>query len=235
MVEEAKQLSKSIPDSATANKLEHLINIVKAGLSTAPFCGGIASLMSDYIPSSKQKRLEEFVAQIAKDLERLQDKVDESKILTDEFAFVFEECLRGAAENYQKDKLEAFRGILVNSAIRSDLEEEEKEYFLNLVNTLSVLHMRILRFMALPHDYLEETGISPDRVRGGFSQIFSVVMPGVDTEAVKSAFGDLHQYGMTNTDKSMFKTMTYDQGLNLVGNRVTKFGGRFISFCSVPR
>ena len=30
---------------------EHLLNVLKAGLATAPFCGGLASLITDYIPS----------------------------------------------------------------------------------------------------------------------------------------------------------------------------------------
>jgi hypothetical protein len=32
---------------------EHILNIIKAGLSAAPFAGAMASLMTDYIPSSR--------------------------------------------------------------------------------------------------------------------------------------------------------------------------------------
>ena len=51
-------------------------------------------------------------------------------IQSDEYACLFEQCFRGAAENYQREKIEAFRGILVNSPIRTDIGQEEKEYFL---------------------------------------------------------------------------------------------------------
>jgi len=34
---------------------EHVLNVVKAALSAAPIAGAIASLMSDYIPSSSLK------------------------------------------------------------------------------------------------------------------------------------------------------------------------------------
>jgi hypothetical protein len=214
--------------------LEHLVNIVKAGLATAPFCGGIASLMSDYIPSAKQRRLEEFVGTIAEDLNRLQAHVPKEFLITDEYAYIFEQCLKGAADNYQKERLEAFRGILVHSAMATDVTEDEKQYFLNLVGTRSVLHIRILKFMAMPELYCQQEGINPDAVRGGLSQIFSFVMPGVDIEAVKSAFGDLRQLGLTNTDKSMFGTMTAGQGIPLIQGRVTKFGSRFIGFCQAP-
>ena len=47
---------------------EHILNIIKGILASAPFTGGISSLMTDYIPNTKQKRLEEFAKQVAEDL-----------------------------------------------------------------------------------------------------------------------------------------------------------------------
>jgi len=213
---------------------EHLLDIIKAGLASVPFCGAISSLMSDYIPSARQERLENFAQQIAEDLAELQNRVDENILLTDEFAFIFEKCFRGVADHYQAEKIEAFRGILLNSAIDADLNNEEKEYFLNLVNTLSVLHIRILRFMNEPISYLDSHGVNPEKVSGGFSEIFSTAIPGIDIEVIKSAFGELHQYGFISTDKSIFNTMTSSQGLALLGNRVTEMGKRFIDFCTKP-
>lgn len=235
MSEEKDTLLPKIKRAVSSNRIDHLISILKAGLATAPFCGGIASLMSDYIPNSKYKRLERFTKQIAEDLERLQEYVDEELLNTDEFAFILEKCFRGVAENYQIEKLEAFRGILVNSAIGIDIVEEEKEYFLRLVNTLSVLHIRMLKFMAMPVDYLNENNIPQENIQGGFSQIFSVAIPGIDLEVIKSAFGDLYQYGLISTGKLIFGTMTASQGLHLLGDRVTVLGKRFIEFCSIQR
>jgi len=236
MADESKSLANNIKDRNATPPAEHILNVIKAGLATAPFLGGIASLMSDYIPSSKQNRLEQFAERIAADLEELQERVNEDNILTDEFAYTFEKCFRGAAENYQQEKLESFRGILVNSALGSNLPENEKDYFLNLVSTLSVLHLRILKFMAKPIEYLEENGIPQENIRGGFSQFFPVAIPGVNIEIIKSAYGELFQYGFFNTDKTIFHTMTSGQGLDLLGNggRVTEFGRRFIDFCTSP-
>ena len=231
---------KSLPvrgkGTATTPPTEHILNALKAGLATAPFCGGLASLMTDYIPSAKQKRLEEFAKQIAADLEALQQRVDENTLLTDDFAFMFEKCFRGVSENYQTEKLDAFRGILVNSAAGFNASQEEREYFVNLINSLSGLHLRILKFMAVPTEYLADMGISPDQIRGGFSSFFPVAIPGVNMEVIKSAFDDLYRYGFIGTDKSIFTTMTSAQGLNLLGQggRVTQLGSRLIKFCMVP-
>lgn len=227
LVEKMKKVVNSNPG-------EHILNILKAGLATAPLCGGIASLMSDYIPSSKMRRLEAFAEQLATDLNKLKGRVNQSKILSDEFAFIFEKCFRGVAENYQVEKLESFRGILLNTAIGTSLSEDEKEYFLNLVTNLSVLHIRILKFMSKPLLYLSDHGISQNSIQGGFSNFFPIAIPNVDIEVIKSAFGDLHQYGFINTDKSIFSTMTSAQGLQLLGNRVTEVGKRLVDFCTQP-
>lgn len=234
MPEQKRSLTTKVERAVSSSPGEHILNVLKAGLATAPFCGGIASLMNDYIPSGKIHRLGQFAERLAEDLNRLKDRVDENIMLTDEFAFIFEKCFRGVAENYQSEKLESFRNILVNSAIGTNLSEDEKEFFLNLVTTLSVLHIRILKFMAHPLQYLDMQGIPADRIRGGFSQFFPIAIPGVNLEVIKSAFGDLHQYGFINTDKTIFSTMTSGQGLDLLGNRVSELGRRFVEFCSRP-
>jgi hypothetical protein len=213
---------------------EHILNIFKAILATVPFTGAISSLITDYIPSSRVRRLENFAEQVAEDLKRVSDRIDESELRTDEFAYMFERAFRGVAEHYQREKRDAFRGILVNAAIRRDVSQEEKEYFLVLVNSLSVLHLRMLRFMAEPGRYLVDVGIAEQRVQGGFSQMFALILPGLDKHVIESAFGDLYQLGLISTDKGIFHTMTSGQGLTLLGDRVTQLGRRFIEFCQVP-
>jgi len=213
---------------------EHLLNIVKAVLSAAPFGGGIASLMTDYIPSMKEKRLKDFVQGIASDLEVLENRIDEKTIQTDEFAFVLEKCFRGVAENYQLEKLHAFRGILINSAMGSAVASDEGEYYLHLVERLSALHLRILAFLSNPNSYLLAHQIPEAQIRGGLSAFMPVAIPGAGIDAIKSAFGDLYQLGFLNTDKSMFNTMTASQGLDLLGDRLTEAGHRFVAFCKSP-
>ncbi len=232
---ERSMVLKKLENLPTSSRTtETILNIFKATLATAPFCGGIASLITDYIPSARFQRLEKFAEQIAEDLLKLSDHVNESYIQTDDFAYLFEKSFRGVAENPQPEKINAFRGILINSAVRSDYSEEEKEYFITLVNTLSALHVRMIRFMAYPKKYLGDSGIPENQITGGFSSFFPVAIPGVNLAVIESAFGDLYQYGLINTDKSIFKTTTSGQGLHLLGNRVSELGRRFIQFCISP-
>lgn len=212
---------------------ENLVNIFKAIISNFPVGSGIASLMSDYIPSQRLLRLEGFAKNVASDLERFKESINEEIITTEEFAYIFEECFRGVSQNYQKEKLGAFRAILVNSARTNSIPNDEKEYFINLVSTFTPLHMRVLKFMAMPEVYLEENNIPVSNIQGGFTTFFPVALPGVDVEIIKMAFSDLYQNGFINTDKSIFNTMTSGQGLQLLGNRVSVLGNKFIQFCSL--
>ncbi len=228
-------LQKDVRNPPMASNIaEVILNIFKATLATAPFCGGIVSLISDYIPSAKFRRLEAFAQQIADDLLELSDKVNQSYIQSDDFAFLFEKAFRGVAENPQAEKIRAFRGILINSAVRDDYSEEEKEYFLTLVNTFSSLHVRILRFMTDPQRYLDDSGISESQITGGFSDFFPIAIPGVSLSVIRSAFADLHRYGLIKTDETIFDSITARQGLHLLDNRVSVLGHRFILFCISP-
>jgi hypothetical protein len=47
--------------------------------------------------------------------------------------------------NYQVEKLDALRNILLNSMFRTDIEQEVKEYLLNVVENLTNLHIRLVR------------------------------------------------------------------------------------------
>jgi hypothetical protein len=147
---------------------------------------------------------------------------------------MFESSFRKASENYQKVKLNAFRGIIINSAIRKDITNDEKEYFLNLTNNLTVLHLLILKFMATPEKYLEEMNIPQNRISGGFSSFFPVAIPNVSLDVIKIAFSELHSFGLINTDKGIFGTMTAGQGLELLRDRVSNVGLRFIEFIKTP-
>jgi len=235
MNNEKNKLVKGIKEEIkSTSATEHIFHMITAVLASAPIGASFASLIKDYFLNAKLKRIENFAKCIADDLKRLEDKIDKNYIVKDEFAYMFEQAFIGVYQNYQKEKIESFRGILINSVIRQDVRQEEKEYFLSLVNRLSVLHIRILKFLANPRDYIKEQEIDLNSIQGGFSDIFRTLMPEIDMFVIESSFNDLYQMGFINTDKSIFHTMTSASGLRLVGDRVSDLGKKFIEFCKAP-
>jgi hypothetical protein len=103
-----------------------------------------------------------------------------------------------------------------------------------LANNLSVLQLRIVMSMTEPRSYLACVGLDERRITGEFAGMFRTVLPGMDLDLVKSAFGDLYQSGLINTDKSIFGTMASAQRLQLLGNRVTLLGHRVMRFAKTP-
>ena len=215
---------------------QHLAKGFSVGIGIAdPVLGALASLATVFIPSRRAKRLEEFAEQIASDLRALREAIDATYIRSDEFAHIFEQSFRGVAENYQEEKVAAFRGILVNAPIRRDVSEDEKQYFLSLVSSLTPLHIRLLRFLDDPAAYAAAAGLSESSIDGGFRRFLPVVISGVRVEVLESAFADLYQMGMINTAPSIFTTMTSAGGLQLARGRVTPLGQLFVSFITAPR
>jgi len=107
---------------------EHIINGIKAVLANVPIGSGIASLISDYIPSQRELRLIEFTESISKDLSELQDEINENYLKSDEYAFIFEKCYKGAVENYQKEKIMLPENKYVRfSAIKDVVKMENKD------------------------------------------------------------------------------------------------------------
>lgn len=230
-----KKLTDTRKTSAQSEKLDTVLAALRAGASLYdPLAGTLTTLATHFIPSQRLKRLEEYAANVGADLKALAARVDNAHLKSDQFAFMFEQCFRGAAENYQEEKLAAFRGILVNSAVRDDVDQDEQQYMLSLINRLTELHLRILSLMADPIAYLDSRGIDPNTIRGGLGESMECALPGIDIGAISGAFDDLHQAGMLNTDSHMFNTMTSAQGIQIIGRRVTEHGQRFIDFCKSP-
>jgi hypothetical protein len=223
-----KNVEAEIRESRLADTI---LSILKVGVSATTF-GVFANLISEFIPNKRFLRLEKFAQEIAEELSKLDNKIDTNFITTDEFAFIFEQCFKAASENYQKEKLDSFKTIIVNSAINNKIDNDEREFFLNLTNSLTVLHLKILKFMYNPYKYLSDNNIPESLINGGFEEFFPRVFPNVDLEIIKMAFDDLFKYGLLTSDKGIFHTIMTVSGFGALIKRVSKNGERYINFIS---
>lgn len=228
-----KNLTKDVDILNKISAKDHIINSIKAIISAIPGVGGtFSSLINDYIPTKKQERLTKFLQEISYELKKLSDCIDNDLIKKDEFAYIFEECLKGVLNNYQADKIYCYKGIFINSLIK-DIEQTEKEYYLYLVNSLTDLHIKILSISNNPKAYFDAHSISEQQIiHSSLRQVFSVAISEINIELIKSAYQDLYNLGLINTDKSIFGTMTAAGGFEIVKGRITNTGKNFIEFCT---
>lgn len=148
MSNDKSELSRQAEELGKTKASDHIANMVKATLNAVPFVGGsIASLIDDYIPESRQKRIEEFSKNLAGEMERLGESLDANYVKTDEFAYLFTRVYQDVTRDYQHEKLIAYRNILVN-ALRVDVDASIQERYLFLVEQLTPLHLRLFGVLA---------------------------------------------------------------------------------------
>jgi len=203
-------------------QMEHGVNVLKAALSAIPFGGIFSSLISDYMPKTKMERLLKFIGKLGEDLARFKREIDEKYIKTDKFSYLLEKTLKAVIENYQEEKMACFRAILVNSLRNKSTSQERKEFFLNLVDNLTVTNLSIL---AKIHEISEKDKTS----RMNFATIMAKTK-GNGPLFIMANMRALEQYNLIEITVPPIPAADY-------GNyaiRYTRLGEEFLKFISTP-
>jgi len=217
------------------SKIEHGINILKAGLSATVFGSVFTSLIDDYIPKTKIEKLTKFVNQIGEDLQKFKNEIDENYIRTEEFLYIFEKTLKSVMESYQEEKISGFRAILINSLRDKTTKQEEKEFFLNLLDSLTGYHFR---FLAVFKNPLEWNKQHKNKVRGAsmmisLSQILRECFNDIDSDTIKTIISDLYNKGLSTIAPDRLTTMLSGGGIEKLNNALTPIGKKFIEFVTL--
>jgi hypothetical protein len=226
---------KKIEDSLSKSPgLDSIATLFKSLISLSIVGSPISVLLSDFIPSRRFLRLETFVEELSVEYKRVEEKIDIEYIKTDEFAFLFEQCFKAVSENYQKEKINAFKAILVNATTDKSLIHLEKEFFLNLTKQLSVIHIQVLTFLHDTRGYLKMKKISDNQIQGRYKDFLPIIFPEIDFDTFKIVLNDLNNDGLTELQGSSLGAMTVSTGLQLLGDRkTTSFGEKYIRFINL--
>lgn len=234
MSDSKSELAKQAQNLGKSTAGDHVANIIKAALNAVPILGGsVASLIDDYIPESRQKRIEEFSKGLAEEMERLAGSLDESYVKTDEFAYLFTRVYQDVSRDYQQEKLDAYRNILVN-ALRVDVDASVQERYLALVEQLTPMHLRVLSAFVSDARNHAQMAKEPNRMSGSLDQTLKWLLPELSSGQIESCIFDLDQMGITNRVTNALKTMMTDHGSRQLEGRVTPFGRGFLQFISTP-
>ena len=85
-----------------------------------------------------------MINRIADDLEGLKEQGGEIDIESPEFLTTFMKVLRHGLEEHREEKIAAFRNVLLNTAGNSDAPVNEKDFYIRLIDTLTIDQIRIL-------------------------------------------------------------------------------------------
>ena len=99
-------------------------------------------------------RTADWMKNVKEAIEKLEKIYDgfkiESLVNNELFQSALISSTRIAATTHQKEKLEALRNALLNTIIMKDLEENFKLLFFNYIDSMTILHLHVLKFFEEP-------------------------------------------------------------------------------------
>ncbi|MFZ2448787.1 MAG: hypothetical protein WAW37_20685 [Syntrophobacteraceae bacterium] len=138
--------------------------ITKAGLSTIPIIGGpAAELFAMVIMPPLQKRQVEWMESVAEGLRRLETEKGinlEELQHNDTFIDIVMQASSAALRSSQKEKKEALRNAVLNSALGISVDESLQHLFLNLIDSFNQFHLLILKFFQSPTKWAQHHNVS---------------------------------------------------------------------------
>ena len=212
--------------------------LAKAGLSSIPVIGGPAKeLFSAIIAPPLSKRRDKWIESIATGLKTLEEKVDSFRIedLSNNNMFVTTvmHASQAAIRNHQEEKLEALRNAVLNSALPNSIEEDYQLMFVDLIDTFTPWHLRILKFFDDPTTWGQKHGVSYPRWESGTpAHVLDRAFPELtdDRHFCNQIVKDLDIRGLME-GKDLHTDMNVS---GMLTPRTTRIGKRFIAYITSP-
>jgi len=210
--------------------------VAAIALNAVPVAGGVLSQIAGAIISKRQnRRLNQFLTDLADNLKDLEQRVNKEFLQTENFQDLAEDLLSKAADTRQQEKLDAFRAILVNTVISSRPSYEEAAEIADLVDRWQVRHVILLRILADPVAADQKLGNIVGR--GGtpattISSILGKLLPDWDDDQIDRTWKDLYDAQIHRTPGTT--SMMTDRGIHQLQNRLSDFGSKVTRYLAGP-
>jgi len=226
-------------------KADKALAIVKALLGDiVPFGGTFAELAGKFIRTPYQKRAEEWQTQLGETLNRLESKLKllsasqarTLEDLQDDPAFVdtvlhaTQVALRTASE----DKRTALRNSIINSGLPLAPDESQRQMFLNMIESFTSWHLRLLTLFNAPENWFVKHGRKAPSF--GFSTSLSKLLEIAYPELVghcdfyDQVWAELRSAGVVNTE-SLHGMLSMT---GVFAQRTSGLGQKLVTFISEP-
>jgi hypothetical protein len=213
--------------------------LTRAGLSVVPVIGGpLKELFASIVAPPITKRRDEWVESIAKELKELEKGVAGFRIENlagnENFITIVLQATTIAIRNHQKEKLEALRNAILNSALSCDIEENLQLMFLNFIDTFTPWHIKILKFFQNPTEWMQAHNIMvPAISMGGVNTVLENAFPEISErrDFYTQVIHDLDTRGLTDVSGALNVMMTAS---GMYSPRIKSLGNQFLEFITNP-
>lgn len=219
-------MSEGTLKSPESSKGDTAHALAKAGIAAIPIIGGSAAeVFRLVVEPPLVRRREEWMKEVGERLVALEGQGLNLQELQndDRFISAVMHATHIAIRTHEETKLEALRNAIDNVAQGQSPEEALQHSFLDTVDALSELHIRILRIFENPTP-------PPNLGMGGLSHVLEHNIPELRgrREVYDQLWRDLYFRGLVAID-GLHSTMS---GRGLAERRTTKLGDMFLEFIS---
>ncbi len=177
---------------------DHTLRVTKAVLATVPFGGGIASLLTDYVPESRDRARDKLLGELANKLRQMENRLDGRLLTQDEFksqfAEIFDCTLVIAMRSRQDEKLRGAAALLVNLLLHENdpakMPFTEVDHF---VRCLDFLSLGAIQVVGVAHKIAQgkrRAGSEAESVRVDFGEL-TARLPETDPHLLMGLVGEL--------------------------------------------
>lgn len=227
-----------IKEDLASSPGDYLHSAVRGALAAIPFVGGAATeLFSILIAPPLTQRRDQWLITLAEGLEELRNAVPDfdinSLVGNEVFVTAVLQASQVALRNHQEEKLVALRNAVLNSAVGVNTDENIQLMFLNLIDTMTPWHLRILNLFKNPRQWFQDNQMPmPELYMGSPADILELAIS--ELKEKRSFYDlivkDLYAKGLLNTE-SLHVAMTGDGTL---AKRTTDFGDLFVAYITSP-
>jgi len=211
--------------------------VTRSGLGAIPIAGTASvELLNAIVTPSLEKRKSEWMELIGEGLRELEQKMEivlDSLQTNDSFTDIALEASQIAIRTSSKEKHEALRNAVLNSALPSPIEESMQRMFLSFVDTFTVWHIKLLHLFSDPEKFLQENSANLGNLSlGAPAHLVEAAYPELRgrRDIYDLVWKDLNSRALVNLD-TLHIMMT---GSGVVAKRTTEIADLFLNFIRSP-
>jgi len=213
--------------------------IVRAALSTVPVVGGaLVEAFCALLEPPMQRRRTVWMVQVS---EAINDLLDGGAISAndlqqnDVFLTTVASASQIALRNHQQEKIEFLKAAVINSAMNPALDESMQQFLLDLIDSLTVYHTKVLMLFDDPVAYCEKRNIATAHFATNQNYTRHTILALVFPELAKDSFfcnqiwNDLTQKGLLRADRTLNNIA---QGESILFGCSSPLGSKYIDYIS---
>jgi hypothetical protein len=205
---------------------------VRAVVQVIPGGGSALELLNLAIAPPLERRRDEWARLIAEGLAAVEVKLEDLGT-RDEPLDTFLQASAAAMRTSSKEKLEALRNAVVNSAVKAEPDQDERAILLQLVDRFTPTHLLILQAVDDPVRWARDHNVNyRPAMTSSLSAFLEAAFPELHHRVYlyDAIWSELHRAGFVNTE-SLHGSMSAN---GWADSRTTDYGKRFLGFIAQP-